>query len=59
MIRPAVSIFGKNMKCYDLESNGSEIIHLPSDTGFGGGSVCGGVLLGVELEASYAYVLCH
>lgn len=36
------------MKCYDLESKGSEIIHLPSDTGFflGGMGVGGEGVLG-------------
>lgn len=46
MIRPAVSIFGKNMKCYDLESNGSEIIHLPSDAVLVGGGGGGGIAEG-------------
>lgn len=56
MIRPAASIFGKNMECYDLEIMGVKLFICHQTKFFLGGGM---VLLGIELEASYAYVLCH
>lgn len=55
---PAASIFGKNMECYDLEIMGVKLF-ICHQTKFWGWEWGGRVLLGIELEASYAYVLCH